>query len=356
MKTVFNFLIKGLVIFAILSCNKNEIQRENIFLGIDSLTEGAGNTSYRDFFCKDTISTKLGYIPINYKSMKDLEISVFMTENMKWFAPDLEYTSYPKKFSLDGNGAFSNHAKGDDRCVFNISKLHSYKKLGLYYLKQPDGGNFILSASNKGIYSKKLKVNTQSSDFEIGYAEVETEISDRFNIDSVLGKVVVFGLNFKNAKLKTKVVNTFARGGQRLNEIASLDNSFRRKWFKILKPTTYILNAGMNDRRSIKPAIFELNLNDFIHDLNYGSPKCKIILVEPNESFDYMETHMPMYRQIRQEVSLNNKNVHYYSIPENIGDYEFFVKNEMMLDKVHPNLEGNKIIGESLYKFYEEIK
>lgn len=68
MKSVFNNIIKCLIIFAILSCNKNDDKKENIFLGIDSLTEGARNTSYRDFFINDTVSLKQGYIPINYKS------------------------------------------------------------------------------------------------------------------------------------------------------------------------------------------------------------------------------------------------------------------------------------------------
>tara|TARA_R110002096_G_scaffold436018_1_gene665126 strand:- start:5671 stop:6069 length:399 start_codon:yes stop_codon:yes gene_type:complete len=132
MKIGFKIVIKCLIIFAILSCNKNDNKKENIFLGIDSLTEGAGGTTYRDFFCKDTISSKLGYIPLDYKSTKDVDISVFMTENMKWFTPKLTYSSYPRKYSLDGKGAFTNNGKGD-RCVFNISKHNSYEKIGLYY-------------------------------------------------------------------------------------------------------------------------------------------------------------------------------------------------------------------------------
>ena len=40
-------------------------------------------------------------------------------------------------------------------------------------------------------------------------------------------------------------------GGVRLNEITKLDRNFRRQWFKILEPTTYVLNAGMNDRKFV---------------------------------------------------------------------------------------------------------
>ena len=355
MKIVFNNIIKVLIVFAILSCNKRVNEQENIFLGIDSLTEGAGNTSYRDYFIKDTVSSKLGYIPINYKSAEDVEISVFMTENMTWVKPELDYSAYPKKFSLDGKGAFTNNGKGD-RCIFNISKSHSYKKVGVYYLQQPEGGSFILFTSNKGLSSNKLKVSTKSKNFKIGYAEIETEVADRFNIDSIFGKVALFGISFKNSTIKNDVVNTFAKGGTKLNEILKLDRNFRRQWFKILKPTTYILNAGMNDRKHIKPVIFEQNLKEFIDDLNYGAPKCKIILVEPNESNDYKDTFMPDYRKIRKQISKNNKNIFYYSIPERIGSYEYFVDEEMMIDNVHPNKKGNEIIGNSLYNFLKNIR
>ncbi len=212
MKIFFTTLLACIIISIILSCNKNDAQKENIFLGIDSLTEGAGGTTYRDFFCKDTLSSKLGYVPIDYKSTKDVDISVFMTENMQWLTPELNYSSYPKKYSLDGKGAFTNNGKGD-RCVFNLSRLNNYKKVGLYYLKQPEGGSFILSASNKGAFSSKIKISTKARNFEIGYTEVETVVSDRYNIDSIFGKVVLFGLNFKNSALKIDVVNTFAKGG-----------------------------------------------------------------------------------------------------------------------------------------------
>lgn len=106
---------------------------------------------------------KPSYISIDYKSTKDVEIAVFMTENMKWFNPELAYSSQPKKYSLDGKGAFTNNGQGN-RWVFNV-----------------------------------------------------------------------------------------------------------------LKPTTYILNAGMNDRKTIKLDIFKENLNNFIEDLNYTVPKCKVI-------------------------------------------------------------------------------
>lgn len=351
-KRYFLLLILALAIF---SFDKDDYKKENIFLGIDSLTEGAGGTTYRDFFYKDSLPPKLGYVSIDYKSTKDYQVSVFMTENMKWLPPEMDYSSYPKKFSLDGKGVFTNKGKAD-RCAFNISNLHSYKKVGLYYLKQPEGGSFLLYASNIGVSSEKKKVFTKSKKFEIGYTEIETEVSDRFNIDSIFGKVVVFGLNFKNDSLKTNVVNTFAKGGVKLNDIVSLDKKFRRAWFKTLKPTTYILNAGMNDRKTIEPTIFKENLEGFINDLNYSVPKCKIILVEPSESKDYSETYMNSYRRIRQELSIKKKNVYYYSIPKSVGDYTFFDKNGMMLDKVHPNKKGNEAIGKSLYEFFLTIK
>ena len=84
------------------------------------------------------------------------------------------------------------------------------------------------------MFSNKLKISTKAKNFEIGYTEVETEVSDRFNIDSIFGKVVLFGLNFKNLTFKNDVVITFAKGGVRLNEIIKLDKNFRRQWFKIL--------------------------------------------------------------------------------------------------------------------------
>ncbi len=135
-----------------------------------------------------------------------------------------------------------------------------------------------------------------------------------------------------------------------------LDKNFRRQWFKLLKPTAYILNAGMNDRRQIKPEIFKQNLKEFIEDVHSGAPKCKVILVEPNESFDYLKTYMPEYRKIRYDISKNNKNIFYFSIPENIGNYEYFLKNQLMIDQVHPNKKGNEIIGKRLYNYFEKIR
>lgn len=323
---------------------------------MDSLTEGAGGTSYREFFCQDSLTESLGYIPIDYNSTKEVGISVYMTGNMKWFPSSLNHDAYPKKFSFDGKGVYSDIAS-NDKCGFNISKIKNYDEVGLYFLKQPNGGTFSFSLSLEGIKRDSLTVNTSAKYEEIGYVKMDNKKSDRIYIENVSGKIVLFGLYFKpQDKPGRTIVDTFAKGGTKLNDLSKLDKNFRKEWLKVLKPTTFVLNTGMNDRKTIKPAIFKKDLDNFISDIKHGAPKCKIILVEPNESNDYLSTHMSHYRKIRQNISQNTEKCFYYSIPKSIGNYNFFVKNAMMLDKVHPNKKGNEVIGNSLYEFLKKIK
>lgn len=328
--------------------------QETIFLDMDSLTEGAGGTSYRNYFCQDSLTESLGYIPIDFKSTENVGISVFMTENMKWFSPSIKYNVYPKKFSLDGKGIYSDKAN-NDKCGFNIQRIKDYNSIGLYYLKQPKGGSFKFLVSFKGAKTDSLEVNTISKKEEIGYVKISSNNSDRVFIENISGKVVFFGLYF-NPQQNTSIVNTFAKGGVKLNDIMSLDSSFRIEWFKILNPSAYIFNAGMNDRNTVIPDVFKKNLENFILDLNKGVPNCKVILVEPNEPHDFNETFLPEYRKIREEISKKHQNVFYYSIPESIGNFQYFVNNNLMLDDVHPNDKANKAMGKGLYSFYNNLK
>ena len=81
----FAILFFSLIItfLSTLSCKIEKNKKENIFLGIDSLIKVEGRTTYRDYFCIDNVLTKLGYVSVDYKSTKDIDISLFMTENMK---------------------------------------------------------------------------------------------------------------------------------------------------------------------------------------------------------------------------------------------------------------------------------
>lgn len=348
-KTAIKIMTLFSLLFLMSNCNE---KREIIFLGIHPLTEGADGSSYRNYFYQDSlVNSPAYYVPINYKSTKDLTISVFMSNNMEWFPSDMKHDSYPKKFSFDGKGAFSDEAD-NDKCVFNISQVNNINRIGLFYLKQPNGGRFNLSVSHKGNTSEKASFDSNSATKTLGYAEINSENSDRFLIDGIFGKVVFFEINFKNQGSGKVTINTFAKGGTKLDDIMNLDDNFRKEWLEFFKPTTYILNAGMNDRKTIEPELFKKHLIDFISDLKSTVPDCKLILVEPNESEDFKKTFMIDYRKIRQDISETEKDIFYYSIPKSIGDYNYFVQNNMMADKVHPNDSGNKVIGEGLYDFY----
>ncbi|MDO6489760.1 MAG: SGNH/GDSL hydrolase family protein [Cellulophaga sp.] len=333
---------------------KTCIQANNIFLGIDSLTEGAGGSSYRDFFFLNSDLPRVGYLPINYADIKALGISSFVSKGMKWFSSDFTYGTFPKRLSVDGKGLFTNNGN-NDKCILYISKLNYNRKIRLYYLKQPDGGTFKISVTRNKKDSKGYFINTESKSLGIGYVEIFSQNSSSLNVYNIYGKVALFGVYFKNESCQKDIVNSLAKGGVKMNDIANLDRDFRREWFRILKPTLYILNAGMNDRKTVKPRVFERNLKDYIADIGYGAPNCKIILVEPNESKDYLNTFMPKYREIRCHISMINSQVFYYSIPENIGDYSFFKNKNLMLDDQHPNKKGNIIVGKALFTFSKKL-
>ena len=130
----------------------------------------------------------------------------------------------------------------------------------------------------------------------------------------------------------------------------NLNSSFRQTWFGIFTPAVYLLNTGTNDRNTLSADDFETKLRSYCNDVIIGSPNTKLIIVEPNHPADYNTSNAHLFTSRRIKVS-NDLNLDYLDLPKAVGNYNYFVSNQMMLDGVHPNEKGVNAIAKAQLEY-----
>ena len=127
----------------------------------------------------------------------------------------------------------------------------------------------------------------------------------------------------------------------------------RRVKLLVKRPLDLIIIAlGGNDGlRGIAPEVTQNNLLAIIASIQKAQPKAKIILagieVPANMGSKYKEKFLNTFKEVAKKTE-----AHFYpSLIEGIsGDPKF-----NQADMIHPNLEGQKIIAEKLYKVIHTV-
>lgn len=313
--------------------------------GIDSLTAGAGGTSFREFFDNKyrgayNTTSELGYCHLDFATASDLGIGFSKSAGLAYMTNETDFSVSPVKYSISGKGLYGTSMVED---FFTFNANAHFDKIVLYYLQQPSGGTFKYGFSN----ISTVDYPTVDTDGVLSIQKIEldrqTFHNTVFKVSSINGDCAFFGVWFKISDDSTSVCN-IAKGGMELAKIMTLDSASRQYWYSELTPSVVLLNAGTNDREIVNKATFKTYLGNYIDDVQAGSPNTQIVIIEPNRTVDYSTTYAIEYTEARTEL-VAEKEVDLIDIPTNIGDYAYFVANDLMLDTIHPNEAGNKLIA-----------
>ena len=323
---------------------KKSVKLQHILLGMDSLTNGAGNTSYVDYF-RDKIHGALGYggagyLPFEYQTLvNDSEyFSMNFVDDGTWVylsgLTDLNNLSVINSF--DNKGLYSENANGT---TVRIECKTNCKYIKLIYLQQENGGSFTVQYNNGG---KLQTVNT------LGKTMVKTIlIEENDNIKQGVftitgaGKLTLYGMYCYNDE--GAIVSKFGQGGQLLTKIIK-NKEITDMWINILNPTFALLDCGTNDGGSnIYQNKYEI-LVQSLKDIN-----CDITLIRPhNMAIEW--TCEPYLFNVSK-----NKDIPILNIKNLFGNsFEEASNNGCMLDGIHPNDKGN-IIKANKYLDYLSI-
>ncbi|OIQ30777.1 MAG: hypothetical protein BM564_00780 [Bacteroidetes bacterium MedPE-SWsnd-G2] len=352
-KSIFKIALIHLFFILLFGCAKDT--SSICVYGIDSLTDGANGKSYRTFFDSSYNNffetSEPGFIHFDYATSKDENIGYWKSKGIKNMASSPDYSIDPVKYSFAGKGVYG-FDLNNDSFIYN-TRQKEFKNVRIYYLQRPDGGSFkfrfVNKPKSKGIYQ------SMKGDFQLKFVELnKTSISDSIiNIFEINGNAAFFGghyYNRKNNEQSSASTLNIAKGGMSLNKVMTLDREFRRKWYSEFKPNVVLFNAGTNDRIKVNEKAFKTLLSNYIEDVKKGSPDSNFILVEPNQTADYQKSFANEYTLVRKQLA-SEKKLELLDIPELIGDYNYFVENNLMNDGVHPNEEGFKLISKISLEF-----
>jgi hypothetical protein len=136
---------------------------------------------------------------------------------------------------------------------------------------------------------------------DIKWIEVSnTDNSNRLiSVNKVNGNAAFFGIQYYSINSTVSYCN-ISKGGMKLEKIMKLDSEYRKRWFSILQPKTFRLNAGTNDRIDTNVQQFKKQINQYITDFKSGSPDTKMILIEPNQPEDHLTTNAIYFEKARK--------------------------------------------------------
>jgi len=318
--------------------------------GIDSLTAGAGGENYREFFTPKWHgafdSAEIGYVHFDNFTSADLGFSFNKSAGLDYMLDAADFSVAPIKYSLCGKGLYGT-SMVDDYFTWNVNK--HFDTVTFYYLQQPSGGTFKYGfVSDDDTLSIPVDTNGTLS---IQKIVVTREVYQGTGIKfiEINGDVSFFGAWFKIGDNSASVCD-ISKGGMLLEKQLQLDSPSRQYWYSEILPSVLILNAGTNDRTTVLPADFETDLTNYITDVQTGSPNTKVVIVEPNQTEDYVSSYADEYAVKRQDVA-TAKGCEIIDIPAIIGDYAYFVANNLMLDTIHPNRAGFELIAGKTYNF-----
>lgn len=315
-------------------------KKENIFSvlgGIDSLTNGAGtsNTNY-GYYLEKQLWSNYGFGGYGYVGFQNNTITKLGSWNYGGFKTleKTDQSQYPGKYSLDNKGCYADNA--DNAHIYFYFKNKNQKKAKVIYLKQPNGGSFDFSWIGT---RKKININTDSSEYELGVTDADEENLGKFTgvaCSNCNGKLVIFGVYLYNEK--GAIFTRLGKGGDKLINHAKTDDGFREKWLDVIKPDIYLFNGGANDKNDWDGETYLSYLTKYLTPFLNKNVHTLCIRCNDIGGDDRWNN---IFEPVLEKFSKGN-GLDYISDKKILGNYQFAKDNGYMLDGIHPNEKGNK--------------
>lgn len=324
-----------------------EMQGQNVgvarlFLaGYDSLTEGAGGSSWTTSFRK-IMRGHLGDGGPGFHTFDNTvakqEGASFGVSQMSAIAengPNYEY-------SISGRGLFSTGATNG---FLNWKPKTGWKTARVFYLKKPGGGTFRVG-TNDQTATVMIPVDTSGVSISLAYVDVQIGNGDAgrtLGVRSLVGDVVLFGALFTVSPTGFLFGN-IAKGGRKLSDVAKQDSALRKQWFAMLNPTHLVFNGGANDG-SVRtgPQHYE-DIVTILNDVKESCPLISILMVQHNRIQG--DTTNQLLKHVPEKIkAAKGYGTAYVDVRRLLGTYAEANANGLMFDPTHPSAKANNALG-----------
>jgi lysophospholipase L1-like esterase len=247
-------------------------------------------------------------------------------------------------------------------------------RMEVYYLKQPNGGSFVMNSSD----GQPQTVNTADTKAASGFAELKTNAPGphSFEIKSVGGNVRLFGAVLENDNPGV-VYDSMGVTGAYAGLLAVQMNE--QNWAEQLqhrKPNLIILNYGTNESQYDSPenfATYETDLREVVRRIRAAVPETAILIMSPMDrgrrNGGAIITHpaipkiVAMQRRVAQETGCAFFDTFTAMGGEGtIARWYAGVSGERLVggDLMHPKPRGAELVGtlvsDALTKGYERYQ
>jgi lysophospholipase L1-like esterase len=328
----------------------------NIVSGLDSLTAGAGNSSYIDYF-RPLVQAALGngglgFVAYNSSAVANefggsastLGSSGATQINNSSFSPSTDTIYDPNLYAMTfaGSGGYVNLQ----------DTLRVFTKATCWYLQQPSGGTFKFG---DGQYAPGLNsVNTDNATKQIASltytGTFPSQVNNIVQASSIVGPVRLMGVDFKNGTSGARV-HRLAQGGTQARVVAQLDGPSFTSFLQGIGCDLYILNAGMNDSGvPFSAAQYEADIRTILTRVRAANPNCAILIIGPNDTSDTV-TRNPILQTYHQKLQLISQDYEalYLDNRWTLKTYAIANANGWMIDGVHPSALANRLIAQEIF-------
>lgn len=276
--------------------NTRTINPKFILAGIDSVTQ-------EHFEYPDVLRTYLqkkygnggrGYISFD-ANYADGEQDIFThSAGMTMIFNYFNFTSMPQAYSFNGMGV--SVVSGSNNWInYEPYDANTADNCVLYYLQDSGGGSFVAGNApvTNGTQYLPVTISTNGPRAVKAVTLLSKSGDPVLYVNHINGNVTLFGYSLINNS--GVCFSRVAHGGNYAYYSSQVDSTAFSEWMGFLKPTAYIINAGLNDRKDINNSQFTNAIQTYINLIKTSAPSAKIILMNPNQSADYNSTFLPQF-------------------------------------------------------------
>jgi hypothetical protein len=214
-------------------------------------------------------------------------------------------------------------------------------KLGLFYVAQPEGGTFTLSASTNGGTWGPLLTLDGFSPSPIGcYTNVQTDLDfHMLRVDGISGTNIVLGPLVLNSQSPGVLVSFLDYPGIDVGQVTNVPLSIRVPILRALAPDLLIWHMKEDGSETTHQRLMECE-----RWWSNAVPDCSVLYIgTPYVALDTNSTWTIDQNTVVRSVALDFHRAYVDCMTPAVS-YPWMVASGFMADGTHPNLQGNQYL------------
>lgn len=242
---------------------------------------------------------------------------------------------------------------------------HNFSRMEVYYLRQPNGGQFTIGVSG----GDSQTVSTASDTVTSGFAEIKARQpgENTFEVKSASGSVRLFGAVIENDGPGVVYDSLGVNGAYAGLLVSAMAEGHWVEQLSHRNPNMVIINYGTNESEyasANQMQKYEKDLHEVIRRVREALPKVAILVVSPMDRGKRVpggkiitNPAIPMIVEMQRRVAME-ENCAFFNMYQAMGGegtmakwYAGTGKNHLVGgDLTHPTAEGSEIVGSLLFE------